>query len=98
MPRPDKGRILESTVWTWKINPSTQKLERVKLANGEDWACDGQKIYNVNNDQKTVEETTLPPELARPGDYPGATAVRFRHQGRQAPAALLSTTDHAEGG
>jgi len=60
---PDKGSIRETAVWTWEIDPKTRQMKAVKLDHGEEWACDGKKIYSVNHDQKTVEETPIPREL-----------------------------------
>ncbi len=60
---PDKGSFEEKEVTTWQFNPTSRKLEQVKLEHGEHWACDGKSIFKVDHQKREVHETTLPPAM-----------------------------------
>ncbi len=60
---PDKGLIDETQAQLITLDQATRQFKKVKLAHGEHWACDGTKIYSVDHEHKTVQETILPPEM-----------------------------------
>ena len=56
---PDRAAIFESEAWHLELNPASRKLEE-RLSPREHWTFDGECLYRVDDNSKSVEKIHVP--------------------------------------
>jgi hypothetical protein len=73
---PDRAAISESEARHLELNPATRKLEE-RLSSREHWTFDGECLYRVDDDAKSVEKIHVPSKFEV-----GSSSWFFAHRWR----------------